>query len=168
MDLQCQGQCNLEYWMTHSKRCCRGSRVIVCGGSSLGRTLLITSGGQYAAAAAETHEWCWSIRLWKEAFVFVYVWLKGQIKISLVVQWLSIHLPMQRIWVRSLLWEDPTCLRATMPMCHHNYWAHTPEPVLCNSEGTTMRSLCIAVKDCSLQLEKACAQHWKPSTAKNK
>ena len=29
---------------------------------------------------------------------------------------------MQGTWVRSLVWEDPTCLGATKPM-HHNYWA---------------------------------------------
>ena len=166
MDLWCQGQCNLECWMIHSNRWCRRP-MVKCRGSSLGRTLLITSGGQYAAAA-ETYEWCWSIRLWKKAFVFAYVWLRGQIRNSLVVQWLRSHLPMQRIWVWSLVWEDPTRLRAIKPMCYHNYWAHTPEPVLRNREGTTMRSLCTAVKNRSLQLEKACAQQWKPSTAKNK
>ena len=30
-------------------------------------------------------------------------------KASLVVQWLRIHLPMQRTWVRALVQEDPTC-----------------------------------------------------------
>ena len=30
-----------------------------------------------------------------------------------MVQWLQIHLPMQGTWVRSLVWEDPTCCRAT-------------------------------------------------------
>ena len=39
---------------------------------------------------------------------------------SLVVQWLRICLPMQGTWVRSLVWEDPTCHGATKPM-HHNY-----------------------------------------------
>ena len=46
---------------------------------------------------------------------------------SLVVQWLTIHLPMQGTWVRSLVWEDPTCCGATKPMCH-NYWAWALEP----------------------------------------
>ena len=36
---------------------------------------------------------------------------------SLVVQWLRIHLPMQGTWVPSLVWEDPTCGRATKPAC---------------------------------------------------
>ena len=39
---------------------------------------------------------------------------------SLVMQWLRIHLPMQGTWVRSLVWEDPTCPGATKPM-YHNY-----------------------------------------------
>ena len=43
---------------------------------------------------------------------------------SLVVQWLRIHLPMQRTQVRSLVQEDPTCHGATSPF-HHNH-----EPVL--------------------------------------
>ena len=39
---------------------------------------------------------------------------------SLVAQWLRIRLPMQGTQVRVLVWEDPTCRRATKPM-HHNY-----------------------------------------------
>ena len=39
---------------------------------------------------------------------------------SLVAQWLRICLPLQGTWVQSLVWEDPTCRRATKPM-HHNY-----------------------------------------------
>ena len=41
-------------------------------------------------------------------------------EISLVVQWLRIHLPVQGTWVPSLVWEDPTCCEATKPV-HHNY-----------------------------------------------
>ena len=44
-----------------------------------------------------------------------------------VAQWLRIRLPMQGIWVRSLVREDPTWLGATKPVCH-NYWACTLEP----------------------------------------
>ena len=50
---------------------------------------------------------------------------------SLVAQWLSIHLPMQGTRVRSLVREDPTCCRATKPVCH-NHWACTLEPVCHN------------------------------------
>ena len=39
---------------------------------------------------------------------------------SLVAQCLRIHLPMQGTRVRALVWEDPTCHRATKPM-RHNY-----------------------------------------------
>ena len=35
---------------------------------------------------------------------------------SLVAQWLRIHLPIQGTWVRALVWEDPTCRRATKPV----------------------------------------------------
>ena len=45
---------------------------------------------------------------------------KFETRTSLVVQWLRIRLPMQGTWVRALVWEDPTCRRATKPV-HHNY-----------------------------------------------
>ena len=41
---------------------------------------------------------------------------------SLVAQWLRVCLPMQGTWVRALVWEDPTCRRATGPVSH-NCWA---------------------------------------------
>ena len=53
---------------------------------------------------------------------------KRYARTSLVVQWLRIHLSMQGTWVQSLVWEDPTCHRATKPM-DHNYWAWALEPV---------------------------------------
>ena len=45
---------------------------------------------------------------------------------SLMVQWLRIHLPMQRTWVRSLVWESSTCYGATEA-------AHL-EPTFCNKK----------------------------------
>ena len=39
---------------------------------------------------------------------------------SLVAQWLGIRLPMQGTRVQALVWEDPTCRRATKPV-RHNY-----------------------------------------------
>ena len=39
---------------------------------------------------------------------------------SLMVQWLRIHLQMQETQVQSLVWEYPTCFRATKPM-NQNY-----------------------------------------------
>ena len=63
-----------------------------------------------------------------------------------MVQWLGIHLPTQGTRVRFLVWEDPTCHRATKPM-GHNYWActlelgspnessrHNEKPAYCNEE----------------------------------
>ena len=44
---------------------------------------------------------------------------------SLVAKWLRIRLPMQGTRVRSLVWEDPTCHRATKPVSH-KYWARVP------------------------------------------
>ena len=41
---------------------------------------------------------------------------------SLVAQWWRIHLPMQRTWVQSLVWEDSTGCGAAKPMSH-NYWS---------------------------------------------
>ena len=38
---------------------------------------------------------------------------------SLVAQWLRIHLPTQGTRVQFLVQEDPTCHRATKPMCHN-------------------------------------------------
>ena len=58
---------------------------------------------------------------------------------SLVVQWLRIRLPMQGTRVQALVWEDPTCHRATKPM-HHNYWAH--EPQLLSSRAATTEPTC--------------------------
>ena len=38
---------------------------------------------------------------------------------SLVVQWLRVCLLMQGTQVRALVWEDPTCRRATSPVSHN-------------------------------------------------
>ena len=51
-----------------------------------------------------------------------------QLRTSLMAQWSRIHLSMQGTWVRSLVWGDPTCRRATKPV-HHNYWACALEPM---------------------------------------
>ena len=40
--------------------------------------------------------------------------------VSLVAQWLRIHLPVQGTQVQALVQEDPTCRRATKPV-HRNY-----------------------------------------------
>ena len=59
------------------------------------------------------------------------IWVTGTL---LVVQWLGIHLPMQGTWVQYLVWDDPTCGKATKPVSH-NYWASTLEPMLCNKRS---------------------------------
>ena len=51
--------------------------------------------------------------------------------ISLVVQWLRIHLVMQRTWVWSLVWEDPTCCRSTKPTSCQLLSLSTATRVLC-------------------------------------
>ena len=45
--------------------------------------------------------------------------IKTTMRASLVAQWLRICLPMQGTWVRALVWEDPTCRRATGPVSHN-------------------------------------------------
>ena len=52
-----------------------------------------------------------------------------------MVQWLSVRLPTQATRFRSLIWEDPTCRRATRPVCH-NYWRPCSlHPVLHNKRS---------------------------------
>ena len=109
---------------------------------------------------------------------------------SLVTQWLRIRLPMQGTQVQALVWEDPTCRRATKPVRHnywawalrpvsHSYWACVPqllrpthlEPVSsATREATSVRSPCTAMKSSphSTQLKKACVQQRRPNAAKNK
>ena len=53
--------------------------------------------------------------------------VRSQNRVSLVAQWLRIHLPMQGTQVRALVQEDPTCCGATKPL-HHDYWACALEP----------------------------------------
>lgn len=45
--------------------------------------------------------------------------VKSHIQTSLW-QWLRIHPPKQGMWVCFLVWEDPTCHRATKPMSHND------------------------------------------------
>ena len=40
---------------------------------------------------------------------------------SLVAQWLGVCLPMQGTRVRALVWEDPTCCGAAVPVSHNYY-----------------------------------------------
>ena len=95
---------------------------------------------------------------------------------SLVVQWLRICLPMQGTQVQFLRCGGYTCRAATKSM-HQNYWAcvwdywspHSgahalhKKPLQCEAHALQLESGAYL-----LQLEKARAQKWRPSTAKNK
>ena len=56
-----------------------------------------------------------------EIYIFkaYFLIIKYELGASLVAQWLRICLPMQGTWVPALVWEDPTCRRATKPVCHN-------------------------------------------------
>ena len=88
---------------------------------------------------------------------------------SLVAQWLRVCLPMQGTWVRALVWEDPTCRRATGPVSH-NYWACASGACAPQREAAIVRGPRTAMKSGPHlpQLEKALAEKWRPNTAKNK
>ena len=96
---------------------------------------------------------------------------------------------MKGTWVRALVWEEPTCHRATQPVRHNywacalepvslNYWAHVPqllkllrlEPVLRNKRSHLNEKPAHPNEEepPSLQLEKACSQQQRPNAAKNK
>ena len=81
--------------------------------------------------------WSWvhSTKTWVHELI-TYPWtplphiaFKNASWTSLVLQWLTIHLPMQETWVLSLLQEDSICCGAPKPMLH-NYWAYALEPTV--------------------------------------
>ena len=91
---------------------------------------------------------------------------KGRTRTFLVVQWLRIHLAMQGILVPFLVQEDPTCRGATEPAL----WsprATTPEAQAPRASAPQQEKPWQWVVR-ALQPEKALAQHWRPSIAKNK
>ena len=75
--------------------------------------------------------------------------IKTLFQASVMDQRWRTHLLMQETWVRSLAWEDSTCLGATKPLWP-NYWAwaleardfslHTPEPVSPVGEASSLRN----------------------------
>ena len=83
--------------------------------------------------------------------------------------------PVQGTWVQSLVWEDPTCCRATKPKCY-NYWSpctkspqHAPQQQKrshCNEKPS--HSWELESSPLSQQLDKAWVQQRRSSTAKNK
>ena len=66
-----------------------------------------------------------------EGFGCVFIFSMDLGGAPLVVQWLSICLPTQGTWVRSLVQEDPTCHGAMKPLCL--------EPVLRNKRSPHLR-----------------------------
>ena len=63
-------------------------------------------------------------------------------------------MPMQETRVWPLVWEDPTCHRATKPV-HHNYWACTLEPEDRDYWAHVPQLLnCVCSRACAPQQEK--------------
>ena len=91
--------------------------------------------------------------------------------ISLMVQWLRIHLPTQGSQVQSPVWEDLTCHWAAKPMHCNCRSPHALELVFHKQERPPQweapRSQ-LESSPCSVQLEKAHTQQWRPRAAKNK
>ena len=53
----------------------------------------------------------------------------------MMVQWLTICLPMQGTWVQSLVQEDAPCSGAVMPVCRTYCSLPALEPMLCNKRS---------------------------------
>ena len=115
---------------THSGRRCKGQKpfslwVVV---SWFTLTSLETLHGTFRSINGQGN---WDYHDWFRPIIIIILWHWGRnltlksknlSRASLVVQWLRIRLPMQGTRVRALVWEDPTCRGATMPVSH-NYWA---------------------------------------------
>ena len=84
---------------------------------------------------------------------------EGVCRTSLVVRRLRIHLPVQRTWAWSLVWEDSMCHGATKPTCHSycSLWEKPPQ--------REARARGLESGPQSPQLKQACAQQWRPSAA---
>ena len=68
---------------------------------------------------------------------YCYMIRKLRLQTSLEVQWLRIHLPMQRKQVQSLVRDNSTCHKAIKPM-HHSYLSPCSlEPTLDNKRSPT-------------------------------
>ena len=88
---------------------------------------------------------------------------------SLVVRWLRIYLSMQGTWLPSLVQEDPICCRATKPVSHQ-LLSLCSRAMLCSKRSHCHEKPAHRNEEypCSLQLEKACVQQQRPSTARSK
>ena len=69
----------------------------------------------------------------------------------LVIQWTKIHLPMQRTWVWSLVWEDSTCCKVTKPVLR-SYWAYTA-----TNEAHTLLLLSLHAATTETRVPRVCA-----------
>ena len=99
------------------------------------------------------------------------------------VQWRGACLPTQETWVGSLALEDSTCRRATEPVRHnywtstlesgsHNCWAHTLQllkamhlELMLHNKRSHHNAPTTKNSPCSVQLEKACTQQWRPKSS---
>ena len=97
---------------------------------------------------SDEHKNEWIMNEWMDGWMNLFIWkhfrLKKWVWASLVAQWIRIHLPMQGIWVRSLVREDSTCHGATKPV-RHDYWAHVLQPLT----PTHPRTLCSTTRGAS-------------------
>ena len=64
------------------------------------------------------HETGKNIKTMGESFILLMI-MKCKFGASLVAQRERIRPPMQETRIRSLVWEDPRCCRATKPMLHN-------------------------------------------------
>ena len=83
---------------------------------------------------------------------------------SLVAEWIRIHLPMQWTQLWSLVWEDSTYCKATMPVSH-SYWSLCAWSLSSATREATTSQLKSSPH--SLQLKKPLRKN-KPSIAKSK
>ena len=92
---------------------------------------------------------------------------RGDLRTSLVVPWLRIHLSIQGTQVQSLLWKDSTCCRADKPMHHNCRSPRTLGPEL-PSKGShhNARTPQLERSPRALQLEKAHTQQGRPERPK--
>ena len=65
-------------------------------------------------------DYCLALNHMKGVQRYTFFFKRNLYRVSLVAQWLGIHLPMQGTRVGALVQEDPTGCGATKPM-HHNY-----------------------------------------------
>ena len=96
-----------------------------------GKGTLYTVGGN-----ANLYKHCEPVwRFLKELKIELHQQMNGQrrcgIGAFLLAQWWKVHLPMQKTWVWSLIWEDPTCRGPAKPV-HHSHWTWALEPRNCN------------------------------------